>query len=128
MFCSIFVSLHKTDWENFVEDPSIYKADAPYSFIKNELSRSYETVRFLDQLSMAQPVLEWLKDRILSVPCERLSIIHGDYHPHNIILTNDGTAYVIDWTNINIADFRIDLAWTLLLPALMVIQKRIRRF
>ncbi len=117
LFCSIFVSLHKLDWESFVEDPSLYKTNDPYSYIRNELNKSYETVRFFNQLGMAQQVLKWLEDRILHVPCERLSIVHGDYHPNNIILTDDGTAYVIDWTNINIADFRTDLAWTLLLTS-----------
>lgn len=117
LFCTIFVSLHKINWKNFAEDPSFYKTDDPYLFIRNELTKAYETVRYFDLLSLAQPVLEWLKDRMSNVPCERLSIVHGDYHPNNIILTSDCTAYVIDWTNINIADFRTDLAWTLLLTS-----------
>ncbi len=117
LFCSTFVWLHKINWKNFVEDPSLYKTDDPYSFISNELTRAYETAKYFDLLSIAQPVLEWLDDRKLSVPCEKLSIVHGDYHPNNIILTNDNTAYVIDWTNINIADYRTDLAWTLLLTS-----------
>lgn len=117
LFCSIFVLLHKLDWESFVEDPSLFKTGDPYSFIRNELARAYSTVKHFGMLDIAQPILKWLEDRILSVPCERFSIVHGDYHPYNIILTDDGTAYVIDWTNINVADFRTDLAWTLLLTS-----------
>src|SRR5205823_3819424 len=41
--------------------------------------------------------------------------IHWDYLPGNVLLRADGAAYVIDWTQIEVSDFRFDLAWTLLL-------------
>jgi aminoglycoside phosphotransferase (APT) family kinase protein len=42
------------------------------------------------------------------------SIIHGDYHPGNIVY--NGERYtIIDWTNIQQMDARLDLAWALLM-------------
>jgi aminoglycoside phosphotransferase (APT) family kinase protein len=38
-----------------------------------------------------------------------------DYHPYNILLRCDGAAFVIDWTSAQVSDYRLDLAWTLLL-------------
>ena len=38
-----------------------------------------------------------------------------DYHPYNILIREDGAAFVIDWTNLDVSDYRLDLAWTLLL-------------
>jgi aminoglycoside phosphotransferase (APT) family kinase protein len=38
-----------------------------------------------------------------------------DYHPYNILLRSDGAAFVIDWTSAQVSDYRLDLAWTLLL-------------
>ncbi len=49
------------------------------------------------------------------MPCGRLAITHGDYHPNNVLLRLDGSPVVIDWGAVAIADPRRDLAWTLLL-------------
>jgi aminoglycoside phosphotransferase (APT) family kinase protein len=38
-----------------------------------------------------------------------------DYHPHNVLVRDDGRAFVIDWPNAAISDYRLDLAWTLVL-------------
>jgi len=32
-------------------------------------------------------------------------------------MQDDGKAFVIDWTSVDLADFRLDLAWTLLLTS-----------
>ncbi len=44
-------------------------------------------------------------------------MIHGDYHGYNILLRDDGQAFVLDWAGVEVADFRFDLAWTLLLSS-----------
>jgi Ser/Thr protein kinase RdoA (MazF antagonist) len=63
------------------------------------------------------PVLSWLRDRSASVPCARLSVLHGDYHEANLLLAEDGSPAIIDWGGSRIGDRRCDLAWTLLLVA-----------
>ncbi len=115
LFCKIFVDLHNLDWRPFVPDPSIYETGDPYAFINRELSKMQRYGDYFQKSEEYGPVLDWLKARSSDVPCERLSVIHGDYHPNNILLRDDGTPFVIDWTNVDIADFRYDLAWTLLL-------------
>lgn len=114
LFCRMFVDLHTLDWRPFAQDPSIYEAGDPYAFINNLFS---EAQGYIDRFQEKEfiPVLDWLKERYLDVPCERLSVVHLDYHPDNILLRDNGGAFVIDWTNIDVADFRYDLAWTILL-------------
>jgi aminoglycoside phosphotransferase (APT) family kinase protein len=116
LFCKMFVDLHALDWKPFAPDPSIYEAGDPYTFVRRWLS---EVQGYIDRFHRNEfaLVLHWLEERSLSVPCERLSVIHLDYHPHNILLREDGKAFVIDWTNIDVADFRLDLAWTILLTS-----------
>jgi aminoglycoside phosphotransferase (APT) family kinase protein len=60
-------------------------------------------------------VLRWLHDRAGSVPATPLAFVHFDYHPENVLLREDGTPAVIDWGSGQVADYRRDLAWTLLL-------------
>ena len=61
------------------------------------------------------PALDWLQAKIQDVRFGAPSVIHLDYHPYNVLLREDGAAFVIDWTNAQVSDYRLDLAWTLLL-------------
>lgn len=114
LFCKLFVQLHALDWRPFVDDVVRYDTGDPYTFVDRELGkwRSY-IARFpnSDFLSL----MGWLESRRDQVPCLRPSLIHWDYHPHNVLLRDDGSAVVIDWTQLDISDSRFDLAWTLLL-------------
>ncbi len=114
LFCKMFVDLHNLDWRPFAPDPSIYDTGDPYGFINQFLSKAQE---YVDRFQRADfvPVLDWLKERRSDALCDRLSVIHLDYHPYNILMQEDGKPSVIDWTNIDIGDFRFDLAWTVLL-------------
>lgn len=116
LFCKMFVHLHALDWKPFVTNPYIYETGDPYTLVNQWLSRGQ---RYIEDFGAKEytPVLCWLEERRLDVPSERPSVIHFDYHLHNILLQDDGKAFVIDWTNIDIADFRIDLAWTILLTS-----------
>ncbi|MBM3237148.1 phosphotransferase family protein [Candidatus Poribacteria bacterium] len=116
LFCKMFVDLHTLNWRFFVPDTSIYATGNAYMFINRWLSQAQKYLEYFQANDFA-PVLDWLKARSLDVPCERLSVTHGDYHPYNILLRNDGAAFVIDWGNVEVADFRSDLAWTLLLTS-----------
>lgn len=63
------------------------------------------------------PVFTWLRERLPTVRCDRLSLTHNDFHPGNVLLRTDGSPVVIDWTSFELADYRLDLAWTLLLAS-----------
>jgi aminoglycoside phosphotransferase (APT) family kinase protein len=111
LFCQLYVKLHNLDWQPLVPDPASYQTDG---IIASWLAQRRP---FVEQVlpGVFDSVLDWLQAKAEDVPCQRLSIIHGDFHPENILLRDDGTPFVIDWTNRDISDYRLDLAWTLLL-------------
>jgi aminoglycoside phosphotransferase (APT) family kinase protein len=61
--------------------------------------------------------LHWLERTVGQVAVAPLSLIHFDFHPHNVLIDADGQPWVIDWTQAQITDARLDLAWTLILMA-----------
>jgi aminoglycoside phosphotransferase (APT) family kinase protein len=111
LFCQLYVNLHALDWQPLVPGPASYQTkDFMASWIAQERA-------FLEQMlpGIFDNILDWLQAKAKDITTERLSITHGDFHPENILLRDDGTAFVIDWTNKNISDYRLDLAWTLFL-------------
>ncbi len=120
LFCKLFVQLHTLEWSSFVQDSAsheylaAYDGGDRYALLDRELDRARPLLeRF--PIPGFLPVVEWLDQRRERVPCERPSVIHWDYHPGNILLGDDGSATVIDWTQVDVSDSRLDLAWTLLL-------------
>jgi len=110
-FCQLLVDLHALDWTPFVQDPVCpHPAKVLATWLSEERARLSEL-----HIPTFDPVLAWLAAKSADVVCERLSVIHGDYHPWNVLLQEDGTAVVIDWTGLAVSDYRFDLARTLLL-------------
>lgn len=114
-FCSLLVRLHRLDWRPFVADPTPYERD-PYAIVDAELASRRRALARLPVPGM-EPVLDWLQDRRDSVPCPRPAPVHWDYHPDNLLIKEDGSAVVIDWTQVCVSDPRFDLAWTLMLAS-----------
>lgn len=56
-------------------------------------------------------IYKWLDERKSIILNFKPVIIHRDYHPWNVIVSENGTAFVIDWVW-GIGDFRFDLAWS----------------
>ena len=123
VFCRVFVDLHSLDWRPFAKfihvDPSISEGTDPYAFIDHKLSRMRRGVDRFRKAGFGA-ILDWLEERRSVVTCARLSLTHGDYHPKNVLLRSDGAPFIIDWGGADIADFRSDLAWTLLLMSTYV--------
>ena len=126
LFCELFVQLHTLDWQPFdrkrsdaqdrpfVHNGARYDTGDPYAFVDRQLGEWRLALEGFPQVGFL-PVLEWLEARRAQVPCLRPSLIHWDYHPGNVLLRDDGSTVVIDWTQVEISDPRFDLAWTLLL-------------
>jgi aminoglycoside phosphotransferase (APT) family kinase protein len=122
LFCALFVQLHSLEWRPFAHvqhqpaGPHVAPHDMqdPYALVDRELGRMRP---HLERFPVAGflPNIEWLMERRDLVPCERPSVVHWDYHPANILLRDDGSAVVVDWTQVDVSDARFDLAWTLLL-------------
>ena len=125
LFCKIFVDLHRLDVTPFVSnrvivsDPSVYEINNPYGYLNKLLAdfkRGMASLITDDRaFDLLNKIISWLEERKSSAPSRRWSLAHLDYHPYNILIRNDGTPFVIDWTNFDITDYRLDLAWTLLL-------------
>lgn len=47
-----------------------------------------------------------------------LSLCHGDYNPSNVIIKDDGSAYVIDWAHVTMGNSAADAARTYLIFSL----------
>jgi aminoglycoside phosphotransferase (APT) family kinase protein len=108
-FCELLVDLHALDWEAFVLDPSQY---ASAVLVGRKLAA---TRLFIEQTvpDLFEPVLVWLQARSQHLTQIAPSVVHGDFHPENVLLNEQGEVSVIDWTQIEVSDFRFDLAWTL---------------
>jgi aminoglycoside phosphotransferase (APT) family kinase protein len=114
LFCGLMVQLHQLDWKPYTTDRSV---DLPtYEFVDHFIISAR---RQCDRYSLDGffPTIHWLENRRDTVPCERPGPIHWDFHPNNILLRNDGRAFVIDWTQLEVSDPRFDLAWTMILAA-----------
>lgn len=120
LFCKMFVDLHNLDWRLFVTDlapdPSISEIETPYAIVDRFFSEAQKNVNYFQKYEFELGI-DWLRERSSKVQWERLSVVHWDYHPNNVLLTDAGSAFVIDWGGVKILDFRFDLAWTLLLTS-----------
>ncbi len=105
-FVQLLVDLHTMNLKALVENLLVQDE---YTLIKRELYNLKSLVASYEALS---PVLAWLNEHRDEVPCSRPSINHRDFHPWNVLLTDEGKLSVIDW-GWQISDPRADLAWLL---------------
>lgn len=114
LFIKCFVQLHNLNYQKVVPNASEIKLNNQFEYIEKPLQSmkedaiQYKVNEFLE-------VVEWLEKRVETVPNEQLSLVHYDYHPSNIVLSEEKKPYVIDWSVSRVTDFRVDLGWTLLL-------------
>ena len=111
LFCALLVRLHNLDWQPFVTYPALY---AQQDLLKDYLS-TLEAPLYAHRIMTFQPVFAWLRERKPEIVDVRLVVNHLDFHGENILLCDAAGPVVIDWANLAIADFRLDLAWTCLL-------------
>jgi len=130
LFCKLFVQLHALEWrpfdrvysersrtaqdKPFAHDVARYDTGDPYIFVNRWLETYHSYLARFPSPGFL-PVMEWLEARRDQTPCLQPSPVHLDYHPENVLLRDDGSAVVIDWTQLEISDSRFDLAWTLVL-------------
>ncbi|MFW9992306.1 MAG: phosphotransferase family protein [Candidatus Odinarchaeota archaeon] len=113
LFCQLFVDLHELDWNRIASKTDVLEWKRAYS-LNEALPMFKASLRHFKKTEF-DPVVEWLVKRQKDITSEQFSLIHQDFHPNNILVTDDGKPYVIDWGNWRIMDYRVDLGWTLLL-------------
>lgn len=112
----LFVDLHRLDWRPFIwPGSSLEMFDDPLFFVNQVVAYYENEANTYTYLQSFQPVIDWLKARIQTVPLVRPGIIHADFHANNMLMTPDDRIYVIDWASAMAGDTLYDLAWTLLL-------------
>ncbi|WP_017811690.1 MULTISPECIES: aminoglycoside phosphotransferase family protein [Paenibacillus] len=80
----------------------------------------YDPVQyFFQQLDQHSDISECLSRIPIDSLMRQDRIIHADYHLNNIVML-DQHYTIIDWTNVQLGDARIDLAWSLLILELYV--------
>lgn len=106
-FVKVFFELHGLDVS--IVDKELVK-DSTISFIEKEINEIKKLVEE-NKLEYFTQIIDWLQKEKANIIGEKLSIIHRDYHPWNVIVDNNEKIYVIDllW---GIGDYRFDLAWT----------------
>jgi len=114
LFLGLLVQLHQLDWHNLIDDTAPPFRSDPYYFVDQSLAL-YRGLSAQIGLTTYLPVMDWLDARRDMVPCHRPAPIHWDFHPGNILLCEDGSAIVVDWSQYQISDPRFDLAWTMML-------------
>ncbi|MCE7740432.1 MAG: phosphotransferase [Candidatus Heimdallarchaeota archaeon] len=110
----LFVNLHSLDWRILSVDINNKDTKNPYFFIDKKIANLEKAISSYN-IRELRPILEWVKEGRDKVKTERISILHGDFHPHNVIISKAGEPYVIDWPGCSIGDFRQDLGLTLML-------------
>lgn len=132
LFCKMLVDLHRLDIKPFasddslhtcimhsiIPDPLYYNTKTPYDYM-TKLLENFRRTMFNHRIQNGEfyQIIDWLEDRTQVVLNKRLSATHLDYHLFNVLIRDDGTPFVIDWTNFAIADYRLDLASTILLTS-----------
>jgi aminoglycoside phosphotransferase (APT) family kinase protein len=113
----LMVALHTLEGSAILPDSPLAHARDPYCFIDHEISTLSELLGRLEgrEPPSLRDALAWLISRRSTVPCERLAVVHGDFHPNNVLLRADGAPFVIDWSNVRLGDYRTDIAWTRLI-------------
>ena len=111
--------------EELIKENPERKAEYMDMFIDIQLNILSKTAPMLNKLKdkMKRKIAETdlsdtikydLNTRIESMPRHN-KICHGDFNPSNVIIKEDGTAYVIDWAHVTQGNSSADVARTYLL-------------
>ncbi|MDF2629692.1 MAG: dihydroorotate dehydrogenase [Symbiobacteriaceae bacterium] len=108
VFVKLLYDLHQMDWRPLVGKGLHWQtpAEAEATFGLGWLAGTIEQYGFAEAF---RPVLTWLNDRSGQVE-QQPAVVHGDFHPLNVLGTEAGEASVIDWGSAAVADPRVDVA------------------
>jgi aminoglycoside phosphotransferase (APT) family kinase protein len=63
--------------------------------------------------------IKWLDSKIADNTCPQYCLIHGEYHPGHVKITNDNQIRVMDWQSVQIGDPAFDVGYAYHLIKLM---------
>ena len=106
-FVEVLVQLHQIDWKKIVTDRAPENLDD--SFFATDVNIADWSL-FIEKYGATQykTTLDWLKKERKNYPVKRLGFIHRDFHFANVLVEEDDSLHVVDWTASNVSDIRID--------------------
>jgi aminoglycoside phosphotransferase (APT) family kinase protein len=111
-FGSLLAQLHQLDWRAFAEHPDAYE-NRPLLLL-DEIISYYRSLYTKYNLTGFLQLTDWLDGHKQEINIQP-AVVHQDFHANNVFLCSDDRLVVIDWTQFAVSDYRIDLAWTLLI-------------
>jgi len=107
------LKLHQIDWSKASGIPEKYYTVKPKDMFLQRIdgNRNWISSRGVEYLL---PLVDWLQLNHDKISFDRYSILHGDFHPMNVLVDTEGNYFVIDWTSARLGDYRSDLAWSML--------------
>jgi aminoglycoside phosphotransferase (APT) family kinase protein len=111
----MLVRIHAVPWVELIPEPEMPhpRSDEPLAYVSGLLDEMDHVIQRHDLVDF-EPTMSWLRKREALGSATEPALIHNDYHPQNILL-RDSALVVIDWSFAEIGDFRMDLAWSVLL-------------
>jgi len=110
-FGSLLAQLHKLDWRLFTANPEPYEKHP--TRLLDEIISHYRSLYTKYNLKGFIQIIDWLESHKYGISV-RAAVVHQDFHANNVFLCSNDQLFVIDWTQFAVSDYRIDLAWTLL--------------
>ena len=111
-FGALLAQLHQLDWCAFTEEPEPYNVNP--SRLLDETISHYRSLYTKYSLTGFLQLTDWLDRHKHEVPVQP-AVVHQDFHANNVFLCSDDRLIVLDWTQFAVSDYRIDVAWTLLI-------------
>jgi aminoglycoside phosphotransferase (APT) family kinase protein len=110
MLARAHLHLHSIDTtliENMLRDAGISKEHVSFDHHFNRLKERIESGGH----EWLEPALDWIVEHRPEEP-ERLAVLHGDFHPLNILVCEGRVSGVLDWSGFMIGDPALDIAIT----------------
>ncbi len=111
-FVQLMVDLHQLDYRAVLGTDEDYD---PAGWLKQKLAADRQIMLGDHGQAWSAPVFDWLDAHQSEITPTPAAALHRDFHPHNILITPEDQAYVIDWGSFAGGDYRDDLGWTLML-------------
>lgn len=84
-----------------------YKYEMPSDLLRSWMS---ETPRQIRQNTYIKSVYDELMASVPSFREDYATIVHGDVHPSNWVITKSGMIYLVDWDTVHLCDRMFDVA------------------
>ena len=108
-FTELLVKLHQIDWKKIITDKAPKNLDDPFFSIDVYLPEYIRDWR-KHGFTLYKSTLDWLKKQRENYPAKRLGFNHRDFHSFNVIVAEDDSLFLVDWSISNVGDIRNDIA------------------